>query len=398
MFNYFNRYIVWEIAKLFIVTLVAFTTLIMLVGIVQQALSQGLGPMAIVQLLPYFLPISLQFAVPATLLFAVCSVYGRISADNEIVSIAAAGVSPFKAMNLALLLSFFMSLLAVWLNDIAFSWGRPGINRVVMHSFEQVAYRYLSSEGAYSSSQGFSIHVQGIGPDGRELIRPMIKPPPSNNGAPISISAKSARLKIDPDDELLWIELVDAEVNYGDSIGIKPGIFRYSVELSNATRKGTAAGHPSEYAMREIPGEIRTQREVIENTEQLLAARTAMGLAVGRYDWLSDERTSTAVTTILEGQSRLNRLAIEPWRRWASGCSCFFFVWVGIPFSIWVRSADQWVSFGACFFPILLTYYPLFAMSLGYAKDGSWHPATIWLANLMLLMSGSWWMWKIVRR
>ncbi len=198
MLRRFNRYILWEVGKLFAVALTAFTTVIMLAGVVQQLVSQGLGIMAIMELLPYVLPISLQFALPATLLFAACSVYGRISADNEVLAIMAAGVPPMRIMTPTLILSFLLSLFAVWLNDIAFSWGRPGINRVVMHSLEQVAYSYLSSQGSYSSAQGFSIHVHGIGPDGRELIMPTITPPQTAGGEPFSISAKSARLKMDP--------------------------------------------------------------------------------------------------------------------------------------------------------------------------------------------------------
>lgn len=397
MLRRFNRYILWEISKLFVVALLAFTTLIMLVGIVQQLISQGLGPKAIIELLPYVLPISLQYALPATLLFAVCSVYGRISADNEILAVTSAGIAPIKIIKPALILSLLLSLFAVWLNDVAFSWGRPGINRVVMHSLEQVVYNYLSSHGSYSSSQGLSIHVHGIGPDGRELLLPTITPPTESGADPISISAKSARLKMDPVEELLRIELVDAEVNYGDSIGIKPGIFHYDVQLSDATRKGTASGHPSEYPMRQISLEMRKQQQEIDATEEILAARMAMGLAVGKYEWLDDSRTHAALGSIGLGKSRIHRLNSEPWRRWASGFCCFCFVWVGIPLSIWMRSADHWTSFGACFMPILLIYFPVFATALGHAKDGSWFPASIWLGNVLLLIVGAWWLRKVYR-
>ncbi len=132
----FNFYIVWEVSKLFVVALVAFTSMIVLAGAVQQLLSQGLGPMAVLQLIPYILPISLQFAIPATLLFAVCSVYGRISADNEILAVMAAGVPPIRFIAPTLIASLLLSLFAVWLNDIAVSWGMPGINRIVMQSVE----------------------------------------------------------------------------------------------------------------------------------------------------------------------------------------------------------------------------------------------------------------------
>ena len=246
----FHRYLLWEVGKLFLVALLIFTITIMLVGVVQQLLSQGLGPMAIVELLPYVLPISLQFALPATLLFAVCSVFGRIAADNEILALLAAGVTPWRFIAPTLIASFLLSLVAVWLNDIAVSWGRPGIHRVVMHSIEQVVYGYLATQGSYSSAEGFSIHVHGIGPDGRELIRPTISTPPRRDGGSVEITARSARLAMDPVAEELRIELVDSEVRNGKWMTSFPDELTWTIKLSDATRKGTARGHPTELPMR----------------------------------------------------------------------------------------------------------------------------------------------------
>lgn len=393
----FNLYVVWEVSKLFVVALVAFTTMIMLVGVIQQLISQGLGPWAVLEMIPYVLPISLQFAIPATLLFAVCSVYGRISADNEILAVMAAGVPPMRFISPTLVASFILSLCAVWLNDIAVSWGKPGINRIVMHSVEQVAYNYLASQGSYSSEQGLSIHVHGIGADGRELIRPTITFPPQSDGASIEITAASARLTVDPQAEELKIDLVDMEIQHGTWVTKQPGASTHRVKLSQATKKGTSSGHPTEYAMRQIGPEKKQQQQLIEQTQELLAARTALGLAVGKFEWLDDQRAFESLGTVDGGRHRLRRLEIEPWRRWASGFSCLFFVWVGIPLSIWMRSADHWTSFGACFMPILLLFYPAFMIGLNQAKDGHWPAIAVWLGNLILLVAGAVWLRKIYR-
>ncbi len=393
----FNLYVVWEVSKLFVVALVAFTTMIMLAGVAQQLISQGLGPWAVLEMLPYVLPISLQFAIPATLLFAVCSVYGRISADNEILAVMAAGVPPMRFIAPTLIASFLLSLANVWLNDIAVSWGQPGMNRIVMHSVEQVAYSYLASQGSYSSDQGLSIHVHGIGEDGRELIRPTITFPPQSDGSSIEITATSARLTVDPQAEELKIDLIDMEIQHGTWVTKQPGESTHRVKLSQATKKGTSAGRPTEIPMRQIGPEKKKQREEIAKSQEILAARTAMGLAVGKFEWLDDARSFETLGVVESGRSRLQRLDIEPWRRWASGFSCLFFVWVGIPLSIWMRSADHWTSFGACFMPILLLFYPAFMIGLNQAKDGNWPAASVWLGNLILLVAGGWWLRKIYR-
>ena len=80
-----TRYVLREIGLVFLVTLVSLTALMILIGAVQQAVAQGLGLAQIVQLFPYLLPNALLFAVPGTILFAVSSVYGRMSSANEIV-------------------------------------------------------------------------------------------------------------------------------------------------------------------------------------------------------------------------------------------------------------------------------------------------------------------------
>ena len=87
-----TRYVLIEILKIFVVALVAMTLLILMIGIARELLRRGLGPLAVIQLLPYVLPISLQFAFPATALFSVCCVYGRMAADGEVATVGDEGV------------------------------------------------------------------------------------------------------------------------------------------------------------------------------------------------------------------------------------------------------------------------------------------------------------------
>ncbi len=70
----FTRYVLREVCQIFLITLFALTTFIILVLGVQVALGKGLGAMQIIQTLPYLLPNALLFAVPGTILFAVSSV------------------------------------------------------------------------------------------------------------------------------------------------------------------------------------------------------------------------------------------------------------------------------------------------------------------------------------
>ena len=126
----------------------------------------------------------------------------------------------------------------MWINDIGVSWGIPGINRVVMHSIEQVLYGWLSTQGSYTSESGFSIHVHGIGPDGRELINPTITTSSKGGAEPLSISARTARLIMDPENEVLRLELVDSEIEGNGFVSAFPGTTTQEVALSKRHQEG----------------------------------------------------------------------------------------------------------------------------------------------------------------
>jgi lipopolysaccharide export system permease protein len=394
MMRRFNRYLLWETGKLFIVALVAFTTVIMLGGVVQKLIAHGLGPRVILELMPYILPMGLQFALPATLLFAVASVYGRVAADNEVVAIKAAGVPPVRIIAPTMIVGFLFSPLAVWLNDLAVSWGRPGISRVIVQKFEEVVYRHLQTEGSFSD-KNFSIHVQAV--DGRDLIHPTLSFHGSN-GKPLTIVAQKGQLQFNPVTETLKISLRESEIDMGDNLrGFFPDTHEYEIPLNHEAGRGSESLKPSEIALRRIRHEIGNQSEQLRQAEELIGCRALLGLTTGRYDWFSAPQIHSLSHHLHTGRERLNRLRTEPWRRWASGFSCFFFVWMGVPLAIWWRTADYWTSFGICFLPILLIYYPLFALGVEQAKDGSLPPYSVWLGNIALFLIGAWLLRKIHR-
>ena len=89
-----SRYVMSELLQVFLVALTALTLFMLVVGLVKEAQQQGLGMMQIAALIPYVIPEAMRFAVPGTMLFAVASVFGRLSASNEITALKAAGITP----------------------------------------------------------------------------------------------------------------------------------------------------------------------------------------------------------------------------------------------------------------------------------------------------------------
>jgi lipopolysaccharide export system permease protein len=154
---------------------------------------------------------------------------------------------------------------------------------------------------------------------------------------------------------------------------------------------------PSNYALSEIDKAIKEQKEVLERAEQASVAQAAFGILTGDFDQLSNAAWKNNQQQIHNAQSRLHRLQTEPWRRWANGFSCLCFVMVGVPVAIRLRYSEFIASFFICFLPILIVYYPLLAVSVGQAKDGTLPPIAVWLGNVVLAIVGIYLMRRVNR-
>ena len=386
-----TRYILTELIGIFFVTLTLMTLTVILVVLAAEAIRQGLSPGLVLQLIPYELPIALQFAIPGTILFAACSVYGRMSAANEIVAIKSLGIRPRTIIVPAIVLSLFVSAATVVLNDLAASWGRRGAQRVILQSLEQIAYGMLRTHRSFSRS-GLSISVTDV--DERRLIRPTISFQKGPNGQTITITADEAELQSRPERNSLIMLLHNCVIEVGNSARMSiPGIHEQEIPITDAEHNNEIGAPPTECALRQIPAEIVTQQNAIQQLEQQAAANAAFQLATGDFAALSSVAWQPRRATLTASTNRLNRLRVEPWRRWANGFSCTAFVLVGIPLAIRLRTADVWTSFGLCFPPILILYYPLLAISLDRAKAGALPPYCIWVGNVILAAIG-WWLFR----
>ena len=389
-----SRYVLSELLQVFLVALGALTLFMLVVGLVKEAQQQGLGIVQIVQLVPYVLPEAMRFAVPGTMLFAVASVFGRMSAGNEITALKAAGVTPlaviWPAVGLALVVSFF----SVWLNDVAVSWGRDGIRRVIVEGVEEIIYGRLRQQRSYSTSQ-VSINVKAV--QGRRLIRPTLSFTSGPGGAPATVSAAEAELSADASAGTLVVTLRDGTLHMGDVKASFPDTIVREVPLDAVSRKGTTSTSPSEIALADFPDALRAQTRLIDRYEQLAAGRWAQSLLAGRMEGAVPAAVEPIRDSLRHERSRLDRIVMEPWRRWANGFSCLCFVLVGAPMAIRMRNADFLTSFFMCFLPILVVYYPVFMLGVDQAKRGAVPPVAVWTGNVLIAAWGWWLLRRVVR-
>ena len=390
-----TRYVLAELLKVFLLTLVSMTAIVFIVLVGKEAVENGLGIVPIMRMLPYILPQAMQFAVPGTMLLAATSVYGRMAGGNEVVAIKSLGISPWAIVGPTLVLATIVSFSSVVLNNIAVSWGRNGVERVLTDSAEEIVYSMLHTRRSYSNGR---LHVRVQSVDGRRLIRPIIVLKRSQNKAPTTIKARDAELQFSFEKNELVIKLTDAEFD-GAVHGVHPGPLSEPITISldeyfGISRKSTS---PSSCPLDRIQVSVRQEHAAIERTNEELAFDTACALMTGDLELLAHERIERYRARITRSHNRIFRLHTEPPRRWANGFSCLSFVMVGVPMAIRRRHSEFLASFFACFLPILIVYYPMLMFSVDQAKDGVLPPSLVWVGNVVLGIWGLWLMRRVMR-
>jgi lipopolysaccharide export system permease protein len=390
-----TRYITSELIGWLAVVLIPLTFVVLLVVVAAEASRMNLGLGPTLRLLPFVLPIALAYAAPCAMLFTICLVYGRMSADNEIVATKALGITPVVLLWPAWIIAFGLSLVGVWLTDLAFSWGAVGAQRVVIQSVEEIAYGMLRTQKSYAN-QRFSIVVKDV--QDRKLIRPIMHFQANNDMPAIRISAAEAELRSDLSRSVMTLILTDCEIEMAPSIrSAIPGRTQQEYPLTFFSAKDLREGNPTNLPLRQISSEIPLQMQRIDAMQRSLAAQSALALVTGDLEELSEARWKTRRKQLADARSRLFRLKTEPWRRWANGFSSLCFVLVGAPLAILLKRADIMTRFGFLFPPILVAYYPLLMGCCDRAKAGAVPPYVVWIPNLLLAAVGLWLLKRVVR-
>src|SRR5580704_13367190 len=144
------RYVLVEVIKVFALSVSALTLMVVLGFVGREATAQGLPLLPTLRLIPCFLPETLRVTVPMTLLLSCTTVFSRISGANEIVAVKAMGISPMTLLWPVFTFSFIVSLVTVWLNDVADSWGNRNVQRVIIEGSEEIMYSLLQTQRRYS--------------------------------------------------------------------------------------------------------------------------------------------------------------------------------------------------------------------------------------------------------
>jgi lipopolysaccharide export system permease protein len=394
------RLILWELLKVFLMSLVGITGILLMAGIIAEATQQGLGPGQILVAIPLLVPSTMPYTIPATTLFATCVVYGRLTADNELLAIKAAGVNIIHVVKPALLLGVGMSALTVALYFHVIPSTHHALRTMIFRDAEELLYSLLSRHQMLTHSQlRYTMFVKGV--KGRKLISPIILRKGAGGQVDIVAHAREAELRVDTERMMLLIHMKSGIIT---SKGPRAGPAEkeansyfndQTFEMPLPEGIGRYENRPRDMTWEELVRREAELDEEVEHWRGLVAQAEARAAEAGPDQGkhmlnLKERLRGTVKQRRLHYVERLMRLALS------AGCLCF--VLVGCPIGIWLSRSDYLSSFITCFLPIVLAYYPVMLCVTNLAKDGRVEPALIiWVADALVAVFGLVLFWRLLK-
>jgi lipopolysaccharide export system permease protein len=384
-----RRAIFGELLKVFVLSLLGITGIIVLAAIVQEATQRGLGPAQILAAIPLIVPSMMPFIIPPTTLFASCVVYGRLSHDNEILAIRAAGINILHVIGPGVVLGLATSAATFGLYYYLIPYTHRLLREAAVKDVKEFMYALLRREGELRRPElklGYEIYVWGV--QGEQLKKPIFIRRDAKGEYDYVASAQEAELAVDMAQNQLTVRM-----RHGETLDLKPNGTRinftdqeFKVELPELRAKGELSAR--DMTWQELLARRREQVDILRQVStELGTINTQIGERPTSPELVSRKRALEE--NIKYGPKHwITIYDVELQMRPALSCGCLFFVLVGCPVGIWFSRSDYLSAFITCFLPIVFVYYPLQLCTTNLAKAGKMDPAlALWGANAIMAVA-----------
>lgn len=405
-----NRMIFWELVRVFLLSLGTLTGLFLIVGLIQQASQLGLSLNQILNAIPLFVPSTLPLTIPATTLFASCVVYGRLSHDNEVVALKAAGVHLYRIVAPAVLLGVLTTAATAALYHTTIPATQQRLYEQILSDPEEVLYNQLRRDRCLRHpSLPYVLYVRDV--QGKRLIDVVIKRrlkvKDQRTGAEVSVGydfvarMHEARLRVDLAEGKMAIDPDRFVIYERNTAGSTASTGPFLMDLPDSVSGKEARLRISALTWDQLPGRVAA---VAEERDDLVRKRDAQQEEVDRiadptFRALAQNDIKQYEYQIALKARQVRNLQAEVYARPALAVSCLVFALIGCPVGIWANRADYLSTFVICFLPTLVVYYPLLLAGSDMGKNGRVPLALgCWLADIIMGTVGLVLTWRLLRR
>ncbi|PID74123.1 MAG: LPS export ABC transporter permease LptF [Desulfobacterales bacterium] len=362
-----HRYLLAELLPPFLLNIIFFSFVFLLTEIFKitnMIVNYRLSLMVVGRLMLYSMPYFLVFILPLSVMMAVLLTFLRISGDNEIIALEAAGVSPLRLLPPVLIFCLAGALLTGVTIIFGLPMGKTASKKLVLEVARTSVDAGLKERLFYTGLPGLVIYVNRIDVAKKELQDVFIEDE-RHPDSPVTVLAPRAVIHADPENPRLQLRLFDGTIHQVDlenrrSNTIQFATYDIALYLNPPAEKksGSApARHPpdeKEMLLPEIRAEIATLRE-----------------------------------NGLDSGTRYFSLLIEFHKKFALPAACLALGLLAMPLGIQSKTARK--SAGLVLGLLLfLLYYLLLSAGLVFGEAGVYPPAAgMWMPNLITGAAGA---------
>ena len=374
------RYVLKELIAPFLASLFGITFLFVvdfLVKILDNVLSKGLPASTVVEIFVLNLAWMLSLSIPMAVLVASLMTFGRMSGDQEITAVKAAGISPLSLMRPVLLVALLLSVLMVVFNN----WVLPEANHRSVELMNAVSRKkphvFVDAGRLITQFPGVQLWVNRIDPVsgtlyGIQIFEMEKKGAPRivyadsatmdyvDNGATLMLRLRSGETHlVDPDDEdnyfrIRFFSQDLAMQNVDDRLERRSRSYRSDREMpvemmwevvTDARAKYDTAAVQAK--TRRLPTLLRIRELVNGDTivpkeaqasSKLDSLQFIQGLRKIRTQETASLRTTERVWGRMESElKREAQYMVEIHKKFSTAFACFVFILIGAPLGIMAR-------------------------------------------------------------
>ncbi len=209
-----TRYLVLQIVGPFAAGLALFTFVLLVARIlklIELVVNRGVPIEQVLLLFSYVLPAFLEVTVPMAVLLACLLAFGRLSADNEITAMRAAGIGLHQIAAPAILFGGLVSLVAFPLSLHVRPWANGALREGVFELARTRASAGLQENIFNSQFPGLTLYAEEIDTSG-EHLRGLLIADARSGETPATILAREGILVSDPASQAIKLRLLDGTI------------------------------------------------------------------------------------------------------------------------------------------------------------------------------------------
>ena len=331
----------------------------------------------ILTFIAYILPFSLTFTIPWGFLTAVLLVFGKMSAENELIALRSSGVSIPRICASVFVLSLIFAGICLWINVDVAPRAQVKMKDALFDIATNNPLAMFSSDKVISEFPGRKIYVeQNDGPELRNILVYEM----DDDSFPIRVVfARRGVLSTDHEHSQLLLNLFDAQ--YEERSADDP-MNLMKISLGNTAKETTFP-----ISLQELYEKAKKKKglSTMTVTELHQRLRQKQAKAVSKDDQKQQASERSAART-------------EVSKRFSFSLASFAFALIGVPLAITAHRKET--SAGFLISLIVAFVYFIFILIADAVKENpKAHPEMlIWLPNVLFIGLGLWLFYRLSRK